>query len=123
MPNDKAEINPDLVPVLMGHIDWAAQEAEARVERIMTTYSSTVGTASWTSAAASAALSVQIDENTPQWKKLMDILNQLREGVLTAANMHADQVDQGRSQIQAAAGATTGGGAMATNYETRLGTA
>lgn len=119
MPNDKAEINPDLVPVLMGHIDWAAQEAEARVERIMTTYSSTVGTASWTSAAASAALSVQIDENTPQWKKLMGILEQLREGVLTAANMHADQVDQGRSQIQAAA-AATGGGAMATNYQTRL---
>jgi hypothetical protein len=120
VPYDKAEINPDLVPVLMGHIDWAAQEAEARVERIMTSYSSTVGTASWTSAAASAALSVQIDENAPLWKKLMQVLDQLREGVSTAANMHFDQVDQGRSQIQAAAHAASGGGAMATNYQTRL---
>jgi hypothetical protein len=113
------KLDPDLVPVLMGHIDWAATEAESRVERIMSSYSSTVGTSSWTSAAATAALSVQIDENSPQWKKLMRILDELRQGVHTAAGLHMDQVEQGRSQIQQASTASTGG-AMATNYQTRL---
>ena len=68
------KLDPDLVPVLMGHISWAAQEAESRVEKIMSSYSSTVGT-SWTSAAATAALNVQLDENTPQWKLLMKVLD------------------------------------------------
>lgn len=114
-------LDPDQVPVLQGHITWAAEEAERKVESIMRSYSSTVGTASWTSAAATAALNVQVDENSPKWKKLMGILDELREGVYKAAGMQMDQVEDGRTQIQSVATASTGGGStMATNYQTRL---
>lgn len=113
------KLDPSHVPVLMGHFDWAARTAEERVEAIMKSYSSTVG-ASWTSAAATAALNVQIDENSPKWKKLMDIIEELRQGVYTAAGLQMDKVQEGASQIQQAAHAPGGGSAMATNYSTRL---
>ena len=109
-----------MVPVLQGHLSWAAEEAESRVESIMRSYSSTVGTATWSSAAANAALSVQVDENSPKWKKLMDVLEELRQGVNTAAGLQIDQVEQGRSQIQSAVSNPSGGSAMASNYQNRL---
>jgi hypothetical protein len=114
------KLDPDQVPVLQGHISWAAEEAERRVEDIMRSYSSTVGTATWSSAAANAALSVQVDENSPKWKKLMGILDELSQGVYKAAGMQMDQVEQGRHQIQSAVTSTTGGSTMATNYQSRL---
>lgn len=122
MPNvNDFHLDPDQVPVLQGHITWAAQEAESKVESIMRSYSDTVGSSTWTSAAATAALNVQVDENSPKWKKLMGILDELREGVYKAAGLQMDQVEQGRTQIQSVAAASTGGGSpMATNYQTRL---
>jgi hypothetical protein len=114
------KLDPDQVPVLQGHISWAAEEAERRVEDIMRSYSSTVGTATWSSAAANAALSVQVDENSPKWKKLMGILDELHQGVNKAAGLQMDQVEQGRHQIQSAVSSTTGGSTMAMNYQNRL---
>lgn len=119
MPVNNFRIDPSHIPTLMGHFDWAAQEAEDRVEAIMRSYSSTVG-ASWTSAAASAALNVQVDENKPKWQKLMGIIEDLRQGVYQAAGLQMDQIQDGASQIQQAAHAPGGGSAMATNYGTRL---
>lgn len=114
-------LGEELVPTLQGHISWAAQEAENKVEGIMRSYSSTVGTAAWTSSAATAALSVQVDENHPKWKKLMQVLTDLSDAVNKAAGIQTDGVEQGRSAIQAASGAATGGGsAMATNYQSRM---
>jgi hypothetical protein len=114
-------LSEELVPKLQNHISWAAQEAENKVEGIMRSYHSTVGTAAWTSSAANAALSVQVNENHPKWKKLMQVLTDLSDAVNKAAGIQADGVEQGRQAIQAAAGGATGGGsAMATNYQSRM---
>jgi len=113
-------LGAELVPTLQGHISWAAEEAERKVEAIMRSYSSTVGTAAWSSSAASAALNVQVDENTPQWKKLMGVLTDLSDAVNKAAGIQTDAVEQGRSAIQAAGAPAGGGSAMAANYESRM---
>lgn len=121
MPNvNEFHLGAELVPTLQNHITWAAEEAERKVEAIMKSYSSTVGTAAWSSSAASAALNVQVDENHPQWKKLMGVLTDLSDAVNKAAGIQTDAVEQGRSEIQAAGAPTAGGSTMATNFDSRM---
>jgi hypothetical protein len=118
---DIVELQPNVIPTLQKHLVNAAEQAESKVETIMRSYTSTVGNG-WSSAAANAALNVQLDENKPKWKRLMDVLEEVSEALHKAAGMSEDQIDDGRRQIEAevAANNNDGGSAMATNYQSRL---
>lgn len=118
---DVLELQPNVIPTLQKHLLHAAEQAESKVETIMRSYASTVGSG-WSSAAANTALNVQMDENKPKWKRLMDVLEEVSEALHKAAGMSDDQIEDGRRQIESevAASNNDGGSAMAANYQNRL---